>query len=58
MIVSGVPERIAYHGESIADMALAMLSEVTRITEPGNPNDHLKIRIGNVYYPGVNTLKR
>ena len=50
MIVSGVPERIAYHGESIADMALAMLSEVTRIAEPGNPSDHIKIRIGKVHY--------
>ena len=46
MVVSGVPERIKSHGERVADMALAMLSEVTGITEPANSEDHLKIRIG------------
>lgn len=49
MIVSGVPERIAYHGERVADMALAMLSEATGIAEPGNLDDHLKIRIGKIH---------
>ena len=48
MIVSGVPERIAYHGERVADMALDMLADVTSIIDPGNPDDHLKIRIGNI----------
>lgn len=48
MVVSGVPERIKSHGERVAEMALAMLSEVTGITEPANQEDHLKIRIGNV----------
>lgn len=49
MVVSGVPERIKNHGERVADMALAMLSDVTSITAPNNSNDHLKIRIGNVH---------